>query len=276
MLRTAQGRYKPTLATMVDRGHPIANGMIGCWCFNEAGGNQARDAMGQWHGTLTSPLAQPWVFDSGAHDAPTGPNSSPHLGNMTYYQDGTNGVYVDCGAIPLDGNNWTIAVRLRYINGVAGTKRIVAWHGDGPTLWITGGNTLGVVHTSTVDLSGSTGSLANGEKYFFAITRSGARARVYMNTALIASDDAFAASYTADSQFRIGGSSAFGEYSNARFEWVGAWRRGLSGSELAEIFHNPYVFMASQPRWRKMVGIVAGGGGGAAARSDYYLRRRRL
>ena len=43
---------KPPYGSIIDTRHPLAQGLIGCWAFNEHGGNMAFDCAGQNHFTL--------------------------------------------------------------------------------------------------------------------------------------------------------------------------------------------------------------------------------
>jgi len=45
---------KPTLGSLIDRGNPLSNGLIGCWLMNEQSGNRVIDYSGNnYHGNLT-------------------------------------------------------------------------------------------------------------------------------------------------------------------------------------------------------------------------------
>jgi hypothetical protein len=151
-----------------------------------------------------------------------------------------SGLYIDCGAIPLISDHWTIATSLR-LNSISSYMRIISWGGAGPTLWNeqSTGRTA-IVHSGTVDLQASTQQFFVGEKAQFVITRSGAKCRIYKNAVVIASSDAFAVSFSQDSTFRIGNSSAFNEPADARFDYVMTWQRGLAESEVRDYFLHPF------------------------------------
>lgn len=52
---------KPMRGTTLNRTHPLARGLIGCWVMNEATGNKVFDLSGQVnHGTI---IGADWVFD---------------------------------------------------------------------------------------------------------------------------------------------------------------------------------------------------------------------
>ena len=53
--RTSYGRQKPPVGSMLNRSHPLAQGLVGRWLFNEQGGTRLNDISGRGkHGTLTN------------------------------------------------------------------------------------------------------------------------------------------------------------------------------------------------------------------------------
>ena len=46
------GKQKPPLGFGIDRSHPLARGLVGCWLFNEGAGGRANDIAGVRHGTV--------------------------------------------------------------------------------------------------------------------------------------------------------------------------------------------------------------------------------
>lgn len=44
---------KPPIGSQIDSGHPLAQGLTGCWLFNEAGGSVLRDLAGKCNGAIT-------------------------------------------------------------------------------------------------------------------------------------------------------------------------------------------------------------------------------
>lgn len=258
MRKRLWGPVKPPLGVHVMPGHPMGIGLVGVWLFNEMAGLHTRDALGRWPGALTG---TGWSWDV--------VSPSPRV----LRNSGAAGTYVDCGPIPLDSNNWTIASRLRPTFSGASANRCVAWGGAGPTLYRAGTNDfLAIVHSGTVDLTSSE-PLALGEWVSAAITRAGSRARCYKNGKTVASSDAFSVSYTNDTQFRIGNSSSFGEPFPGVYDYVMAWNRGLTDSEIQALHDQPFVALAAPRAW---IGIHGAATQSQAPRSLDQFRRRRV
>lgn len=73
---------KPPKGAMVNRGHPYARGLVGCWLMNEGGGDVVADLSGNGNtGTITGLTWQAGKFGSALNS------------------DGTSN-YIDCGLMP--------------------------------------------------------------------------------------------------------------------------------------------------------------------------------
>lgn len=97
------GIIKPYFGAQLNRGHPLAAGLVGCWLFNEMAGNRAWDASGcENHGTLIN------MFDPPIATSGWGPG--PHGGALAF--DGSNDYLQipDSGILEMGGNDFTIAL----------------------------------------------------------------------------------------------------------------------------------------------------------------------
>lgn len=215
---------KPPPGARLDRAHPLSRGLVACYLLNEGAGTRIMDISGKYDGTLTN-MVLPWVGHK--------------YGNALNF-DGVDD-FVDCGSVPLDGNNWTIFISLSKLE--TGTfDRIVSWGGDGPTVWSPDTNNgVSIVHTGTIDLQ-STTPLTNAQTTI-AITRSGSVARIFVNGKKVAESASFTATYT-QGTFGIGKSiSAFPEHTKAVIDLVYAYNRGLSPEEINMLHNTPFIFM---------------------------------
>ena len=240
--------------------HPISEGIVAAWLFNEQGVGGLSQTR-QLEDSATK--AWPCSVTLTAGDILRGYSDI----GVGISLPGNVNAYLTPGALPLDSSHWTIICRLTRPTASAASVsfRYVAWGGGGPTIWSAGSGNFGIVHTGTVDLSASEGPPAGGVPHVLAITRSNARARMYRDARKIASSDAFAVSYSQDSDFRIGSSTAFGEPVPGVFDYVYAWRRGLTESEITELFLNPYGHYTAPRSARMFFGFAAAGGGGFQA-----------
>ena len=81
---------KPPLGVQLKWGHPLTKGLVGCWLFNEGGGDKAYDLSGYGnHGTLKN-MAFPPTITSGWN---------PSKDGIGLAFDGNNN-YLDCGNDP--------------------------------------------------------------------------------------------------------------------------------------------------------------------------------
>ena len=81
------GQDKPPVSSQINRGHPLAQGLVGCWLFNEGAGRRVHDLSGRGnHGTLID-IATPPTPDSGWNPGRVG---------IGLKFDGVND-YIDCG-----------------------------------------------------------------------------------------------------------------------------------------------------------------------------------
>jgi hypothetical protein len=78
--RTSYGRRKPPVGALLNRSHPLAQGLVARWLFNEQGGTRLNDISGRGkHGTLTNGPVwnnQALLFD-GANDYVSLPSVAP-------------------------------------------------------------------------------------------------------------------------------------------------------------------------------------------------------
>lgn len=118
---------KPPRGSVINKAHPLAKGLVGCWLFNEGTGTIARDSSGYGnHGTLSN-MAAPGTLTSG-------------WGADGLAFDGSND-YTSCGNVFNDviagaGKKFTIRSIVKQSAYNAGTKLICGKNGD----TLTGGN----------------------------------------------------------------------------------------------------------------------------------------
>jgi hypothetical protein len=56
-------QLKPTRGIRLNKSHPLARGLVGCWLFNEGSGNKVSDLSGNGNtGTITGAIWTPWKY----------------------------------------------------------------------------------------------------------------------------------------------------------------------------------------------------------------------
>lgn len=141
--------------------------------------------------------------------------------------------YINLGNIPLDSSNWSMAIWIKLAS-TSGTYRFFSYHGNGPTFWVSGGG-MQLVHGGTIDFNPNI-TLTAGVWAHIVITRSGNTVTAYKDGVQTAQNTSFFTTFSADSQVRIGSSSAFGEFTPGDADEAGIWNRGLSPSEVSALF----------------------------------------
>lgn len=200
----------------------LRQNLVGAWCpsITDTGNNIIPDISGyRNNGILTNMnVAASWVASG------TG---------ISLDFDGTDD-YVDCGKVPLNANNFCISIWLN-VRSSSNVRRLFAYYGDGPTFYRTSGGNWAIVHSGTIDWD--TGILlTNNVWQHIAFVRRGANAYFYINGALRASNNAFNATFTADTTVRIGGSSSYGEYTSQQADDIRLYTRSLTSDEVFQLY----------------------------------------
>src|SRR2546430_2775798 len=61
LIQPKRWAMKPPLGAQINWGHPLAQGLVGCWLFNEAGGGIVKDALCRLDGTFAGTAKPSWV-----------------------------------------------------------------------------------------------------------------------------------------------------------------------------------------------------------------------
>ncbi len=243
------GRVKPPYGTQLNRAHPLARGLVGCWLFNEGAGLKASDSSGMGnHGTLTnftSPsISSGWVggssggalaFDGDTDMVVINPrNTITNLSGLSiltrfYYISQTNSapLFID----QVDGNHATMI----YMVGVRGFRVEIsndpATRGYGDTT----GNPRFAANTWNTFVMVFDGTLTGNEN----------RLKGYLNNTL--QTFSFTTNVvpsltqpTSNPITKIGyNSGVTGKYCGYISETM-IWNRALSAQEIAYLYASPY------------------------------------
>lgn len=230
------GKVKPPYGTPLNRAHPLARGLVGCWLFNEGSGLIANDSSGMGnHGTLTNmsnTLTSGWVGGpNGGALAFDGVNDSVNCGNAL------NDVLSDEITIIGTTKPTTITGNGAFI--FKGSDNFYTWlYTVNLTEWVVNtsvGN--GYVRVSTSYLS-----TTKYQTRAFVYSRTQLRWEQYQNGALLIPT---ASSLKWGTITKTASSLQFGIYgaSNPLTGFISdvmIWNRALSAQEIAYLYSFPY------------------------------------
>lgn len=244
------GLIKPPFGTPLNRVHPLAQGLVGCWLFNEGSGNRAWDASGcENRGTLIN-MSDPPTPTSGWGPGPHG------------------------GALALDGiNDWinfntpflnpamTYVIQHKYTEGFTESD-IVFFNGNaasnGYGLFVTGGvyNLFcGGIAVYSYDVSPQT----NIDTQLILVKNEGLFS-LYRNSLFIKT---LSKSYnTPTSFFYISDSLGRSAINIAKLvSSIQVYNRALSAEEVAWLYAFPYCMFEDEgyPAWMIPTGAPPGG-----------------
>lgn len=222
------GNFKPLFAAGLNRAHPLAQGLVGCWLFNEGGGNKAYDYSGQeHHGVLTS-MNDPPIATSGWC-------AGPHGGAVAF--DGSNDRVVIPNSPYYDLPADSSLVVLFKVNTVAPSYQdIIATWQNGWTLYLFPNDLT--FWTGTADIMNG-GVIAVDTWYHVVLTRTGTAWVMYLNGAQKTTGTG--STSTSTNALQIGNRPSGGSGPlNGTVSHVSIYNRALSAQEVAMLYAFPY------------------------------------
>jgi len=223
---------KPNLA------HPLARGLVGCWIFNEGGGNEVFDLSGNnLSGTFTSGLL--WA-----------PGAQGYC-----VQSDTDGEYIsvaDCSLLRSAHVTVACYVNITNVGPAIGDGIVSKNDAAGSEGWALR-NCVGYLrwginaYNSNIAQSDA-GTITAGNWYFLVGTYDGVTCRVYIDGIEAASaDDAGPISYGSDA-LNIGRMFQSDTYtSDQQISYVMIWDRALTGAEIALLYRQPFCMFRRAP-----------------------------
>jgi len=236
MLFVTDYKLKPPLVGRVQPGHPLAQGLIGCWLFNERSGYTVHDASGQRN-------------NGSLNDGTTWGPSRFGLG-VEFESDG----YVDCGGPKPWNTIGDVTVSLWVKD--AGTG-IAGWvfnkfysTADGWGLYKSAANYLGIYDDiDNADSGRYYTAIEPGDWYHVVASMKSLENRLYLDGVLIGSGG-----YSADNWSSFGGNFYIAARGNGStfydgvIDHVMVWRRALSDGEVAWLYREPFAMFDSRAR----------------------------
>jgi hypothetical protein len=235
------GSQKPTLGSQLNCGHPLAQGLVGCWLMNEGGGNKLADLIsGYFASGQTATI--PWKFKNISLDGSTSKNiqqtQKPMLVNLAklsiftgaYITGGNESMLVNLG----NGSGWRFTVH-------ASTR-----------------NLRFQVDFDNTDLSVTNNTSQPANTWLnYSVTYSGGLAvessKMYVNARLAPNQStATGVGKRIDdsaSALTIGEDGAGGNILKGMMKYLYIYNRVLSPSEITSLYIAPYQ-MIQAPRYR--------------------------
>lgn len=214
---------KPPYGARLNSFHPLSQGLVGAWLFNEGGGNTAFENIYSNHGSLTDGTWSPdkGIYFNGTSSSITVYNSP--LFNLT--------------------NDWTYAINISNID-YSGTESYLFAHWQNTT---TGRNiqirvlTNGLLQVAVpyiASIMASNSAVPNNG--LIVVTKKNTVWSIYFNGVLDRSTDNATAQEAPTSSLEIGRDSAAYSYCLGYLDRPMIWNRALSSAEIASLHANPY------------------------------------
>lgn len=241
---------KPFRGSLVNRTHPLALGLVGCWLFNEHTGELACDLSGSGYDCAFDPT-----------DTPTWQNGYVNFSSDVDYMKVTNPELLDWGA----SDSFTVMAKFRTTNGTTAIMVSKNYGGGGVKWW--GINVYGSTGAFQIQVDdGSTNSLVigsiavdDGEWHVGVGVRNipKGEVRIYVDGVDDGSTSETETSIENTGDFIIG---ARHDLSSTRdfvgdMEYVMVWNRPLTQREVQLLYQNPFaMFQYNRARWFTVAG----------------------
>lgn len=225
LIKTPDHNRKPRLGAILDPYHPLTQGLVGCWLFNEGGGNVAHNLAYVDRATLTN-----------------GPIWTPDGGVQT--DDATNYVRILDPESRYSVDVFTLEIDLT-INSFLGYDRIIEHKQDlnynAPEGWI-----FRIYNTNTLIFDSST-SFDNSISYTFslherfsvALVKRGTVLHVYRDAVFMDSVEVGTVN-SSTKALTIAYQQNNGKYTGLTVYRLRFWNRALSDGEILQAYEEPY------------------------------------
>lgn len=253
------GQTKPPAGAQVDRGHPISQGLVGCWLFNEGGGKAIYDIAGAFYTGLFTHGAPLWVpgrFGGKAIQFAGGSEGITFARNYPI----TSGADTSQGGSGKAGSFvwWFYSTSVSGFRGHWGQSNNLAVYTNGTSLTRYNGRIS------------STQAIATGKWYQAVLTCEGAATKLYLNGVLDASSSNSALYNLSAIGFDGADEGIAGKIDHFRL-----YNRCLSASEVMLLYGQPFAGIVTPRRTSRfpvpslVVFDAASNSGYQAASSSY-------
>ena len=227
---------KPMYGVLLNPYHPLARGLVGCWLFNEGGGNTVFDLSGHGnHGSLgggTAGYCPTWT--------------AVKFGSALNF-DGSND-YVDCGNHESLNITDEITIEAWVKTSTLQTNKYIVSKPKtetGSNGWdLNTGDSDNKLRIITSGISPWSfqvdANIYDGVCHHLIGEYDGTKHYIYIDGALIDSQDATGSIETNANNLYIGRLSNYGLYFNGTIALVRIYNRGLSSKEIWQLYTDPF------------------------------------
>ncbi len=251
-MHSARSPYlKPVRGIQLNRSHPLARGLVGCWLFNEGTGTKVHDLSG--NGAFGNVSVWSWAPDGLREIA----DSNQRIALPASYDPlgGKTGFTILSRVKPADVDNDS---GIFYTQGHFTSHAIAYWLDSNDIIQIvvntSGGG--GLVRSGSISLVADTW-------YTLCLTWDGATVRLYVNeTEDIGDDFPLAINGTLDTTssngYTWGGDENLSKEFRGTYNFGMLWDRGITSDEYMQLYSDPYaMFEQNRARWFSVAGGIA-------------------
>ncbi|MDD3952215.1 MAG: LamG domain-containing protein [Desulfobacterales bacterium] len=236
------GIVKPLFGTPLNLDHPLAQGLVGSWLFNENSGKIANDSSGQGnHGAIVN-MSDPPISTSGW-------NAGPHGGALAF--DGVND-YVDCGdnqSTRFGVDDFTISVTyktstsVRYLITKGGYLSLYEWS----IIFWAGGVGMRINDIQLLEYYST--DVMNGKWHNVVIVRNNDTGYVFFDGELKTTDPSYFSgiNFSTTISVKIGCRHPANVFHNGLISSASIYNRALSAEEIAYLYAHPYCMFDDPP-----------------------------
>lgn len=223
MIRTKWGDQKPPLGSQLNPGHPLAQGLVAAWIYNQQGGSEHTDLVRKIRMVPAGPLAwKPFgaYYTATSSGTATGPAiaNSPFTIAIRVFEPQIIGNSAMAGIGSVGASNKAIHLRL-----TSTTSFLFGMYND--------------------DLSVTIPAIQTGTLTSFVATLDSQRDQRAYTQGILRGSRTASSMYTGDETYRAAGWQIADPSQECGFSDYLVWNRALSPGEIAWLYAEPYAFI---------------------------------